>query len=350
MRILIVSGSRADRGLLEPVKAELEKEHDIRWVDVSTEDVMSSSNAYDIVQLHLCEMYDNVFEELSYALSESKPELMIVLGDRYEILYSCLIATLYGVPIAHLCGGDVTEGSYDNYFRNAITQLSSIHFASNEESAERIRKMGRDNVYCVGSPGLDGITDDLLYRDEMPFEFGEKNILVCHYPATLGKVEEFDEVLAAVDEIDAEKFFILPNSDVGSDYARKKLKGRDNVFDSLPRQMFLSLLKECDVVVGNTSAGLYEAPSLGTATVNVGVRQQGRLAGASVIHCPAEKVAIVDAINSTLSIVKPKHIVALMGNCDLYGKLKEDFVFKNPYAADGNASKRIAQILRGWGK
>ena len=316
MRILMVSGSRADRGLLEPVKVALTLDHNIEVIALRG----NGSTAHEIV-----DSLRGVFMvELMNALEMPRPDLMMILGDRYEIMQAAVVATIYGVPIAHLCGGDITEGSYDNQFRHAITKLSHIHFVTNEGSAEVVRSMGEADVHVVGSPGLDGITDNLLRRNEIPIDFLDTNILVCHYPATLGNVGEFDEVLAAVDEIPGRKIFILPNSDVGSDRALWKLKGREYVYKGLDRQMFLSLMKECDVVVGNTSAGLHEAPSMNTPTVNVGDRQKGRLAGASVIHARAERGEIVEAIN-----------------CALTGT----FVYNNPYG-DGNASAKIAKILK----
>ena len=311
MKILIVSGSRADRGLLEPVQKALGCE----MVSVA----QGGSTPYAIT-----ENLTYVTDLLTATIEEYNPDLMMVLGDRYEIMQAAIVATIYGIPIAHLCGGDITEGSYDNQFRHAITKLSHIHFTTNKESAARVRSMGETNVYVVGSPGLDGITDNLMSREEL--DLAGKNILVCHYPATLGDVKEFDAVLAAVDEIDARKIFVLPNSDVGSDYAKEKLKGRQYVYEGVSRREFLSILKECDAMVGNSSAGLYEAPSLGTPTVNVGYRQKGRLAGASVIHCEAEKGAIIAAINK-----------AMTGT----------FIYNNPYG-DGHASEKIAKILRAY--
>ena len=296
----------------------LEWEHNIHLVNVWCDAVS--------VDTMLDQLYSTVSVKLSDAIGMFQPDLMMVLGDRYEIMQAAVIATIYGVPIAHLCGGDITEGSYDNQFRHAITKLSHIHFVTNEKSAEVVRSMGETDVHAVGSPGLDGITENLLPRHEITVEFADKNILVCHYPATLGDVSEFDEVLAAVDDVAARKIFILPNSDVGCDYAEQKLQGREYVYKGLPRQMFLSILKECDVVVGNTSAGLHEAPSLNTPTVNVGDRQKGRIAGASVIHTVAEKESIINAIDRAL---------------------EGAFIYNNPYG-DGNASARIAQILRGY--
>ena len=309
MKILIVSGSRADRGLLEPVQKALGCE----MVSVDQEGSLPVEIAANLT---------SVIGKVGAQMWRHEPDLIMILGDRYEIMQTAIVATIYGIPIAHIAGGDITEGSYDNQFRHAITKLSHIHFTLSEDSAARVRSMGEENVHVVGSPGLDGIADNLKSREEL--DLADRNILVCHYPATLGDVKEFDEVLAAVDEIDARKIFVLPNSDVGSDYAREKLKGRRYVYEGLSRRDFLSILKECDAMVGNSSAGLHEAPSLQTPTVNIGDRQKGRLSGASVIHCEAEKGAIVSAINK-----------AMTGT----------FIYDNPYG-DGNASKRIAEILK----
>lgn len=313
MKVIVVSGSRADRGLLEPVYLALREYGEAKFY-------LIDDSSYNDTPLGIAEKFNEALFSVTCELTENEYDLMVVLGDRFEILAAVTAAVLSGVLVAHIAGGDISLGSYDNLFRNAITQMSNFHFVTNVDASYLLTKVrGMRNVYLVGSPGL----DNLEVADELSFNLGEKNMLVMHYPATLSDAKEFDEVVAAVDSMEEwTKFFILPNPDVGSHEMFVKLQGRENVFTGLNRKVFLRLLKECDVLVGNSSAGLYEAPSLGTPTVNVGMRQMGREAGPSVVHCVAEREAVIEAVGEALQVTN----------------------FTNPYY-HGNAAEKIAEAI-----
>lgn len=311
MKVLLVSGSRADRGLLHPVYEGLKEKNRAVFIEINR-------SYYNDTPLGVTEKFNEAMFNVTSELTETEYNLVVVLGDRFEILAAVIASTLCRVPIAHISGGDVTVGSYDNQFRNAITKLSHIHFTAHEQAARNVYSMGETNVYVVGVPGVPECRDK-----EAVVPSGIKKMMVMHYPATIVEEKEFDEVLAAVDSMKGwVESFILPNPDVGSGYAGKKLANRARVYTGLPRQEFMNMLFHCDVLVGNSSAGLYEAPNLRTPTVNVGIRQMGRVSGPSVIHCPAERNAIVAAVEKALQV--------------------KDFT--NPYYC-GDATEKIVEAL-----
>jgi UDP-hydrolysing UDP-N-acetyl-D-glucosamine 2-epimerase len=278
------------------------------------------------------------------SLERLRPDLMIVLGDRYEILAAVQAALVNKIPIAHIAGGDTTEGAFDEAIRHSITKMSHLHFVTNEVAARRVRQLGEnpEYIYNVGNPGLDHIKKlQLLTREEiegrLQFKFFERNLLVTFHPATLDEqssAEQFKNLLLALESFKPEIgiIFTKPNADPGGrilikmidDFVKKHYNAK--VFTSLGQLLYLSIISNVDAVVGNSSSGLYEVPSFKKPTVNIGDRQKGRLQATSVINCQPETKEIINAIQEAFTKDCSRTI--------------------NPYG-DGNSSQRIINILRG---
>ena len=254
----------------------------------------------------------------SKALQGCAPDLVIMLGDRYEMLAAALACTILNIPIAHLHGGETTVGATDEVFRHAITKASCLHFTSCEEYRNRVIQLGEspDRVFNVGSLGVENILKyQLLSRDELSQELDVKfrkiNILSTFHPVTFQRgqgLNQVSEVLAAFDALQDTSIFITrPNADSEGDAIAHELekfaKSHANayLFSSLGSLRYLSLAKHVDAVVGNSSSGIIEIPSLKTATVNIGDRQQGRIHADSVVNCKASAHDILDAIEKATS-------------------------------------------------
>ena len=272
-----------------------------------------------------------------------KPDWIVLVGDRYEILAAAQAALVAAIPVAHACGGDRTEGAFDEAIRHSITKMAHLHFVTNEASARRVRQLGEepDRIFNVGSLSVDTIRRTALLsrtevERELQFPFRAKNLLVTFHPVTLlpdGGLEELTELLASLAGL-ADGFgliFTMPNADP----AGRALAGRieefvasregAQMYSSLGQQLYLSTVAQVDVMVGNSSSALYEAPTLKRAAVNVGCRQRGRLMASSVISCPAEQEAITQAIQTALRL-----------DCS---------TAVNPYG-DGHAAERIVAVLK----
>jgi UDP-hydrolysing UDP-N-acetyl-D-glucosamine 2-epimerase len=279
---------------------------------------------------------------LADALERLDPDILVLLGDRYEILAAAEAALIAKIPIAHIAGGDITEGAFDESIRHAVTKMAQLHFVTNEQAWQRVRQMGEDprHIYNVGSPGLDHLKrGSLLTRAELAAEldlkFYPRNLLITFHPVTLDRElasEQFKAVLDALEDLGPEVglIFTKPNSDPGGraliqmveEFAARHSNAR--VFTSLGSR-YLSLMSQVDAVVGNSSSGLYEAPALKKPTVNVGDRQKGRLQAASVINALPERESIKNAIYAAFQ--------------------KDCSSVVNPYG-DGDSAVKIHQILK----
>jgi UDP-N-acetylglucosamine 2-epimerase (non-hydrolysing)/GDP/UDP-N,N'-diacetylbacillosamine 2-epimerase (hydrolysing) len=277
------------------------------------------------------------------AFARLQPDILVLFGDRFEILAAAQAALVAKVPIAHIGGGDTTEGAFDEAIRHSITKMSHFHFATNEPARRRLLQLGEDpaHVHNVGSPGIDQIVRlKLLTREELEnelaFRFRGKNLLVTFHPVTLDRqpaAAQFQELLNALDTFGDEMglIFTKPNADTDGrmiiemidSYVLSRSKAR--LFTSLGQLRYLSTIAQVDAVVGNSSSGLYEVPSFGKPTVNIGDRQMGRLQASSVINCKPVADAIAGAIAE-----------ALQKDCS--GTV-------NPYG-DGNSSARILERLK----
>lgn len=249
------------------------------------------------------------------AYNDLRPDLIVVLGDRYELISAVTAALIARIPVAHLHGGETTEGAYDESIRHAITKMAHLHFVAAEEYLRRVVQLGEqpDRVFQVGGLGVDAIKRmNLLSRDELEraldFRFREKNLLVTFHPATLDgdrPAEQFSELLTALEPLtETCLIFSLPNSDTGGKSIAAMIERfvqrhpNAHLFKSLGQLNYLSCMQFVDGVVGNSSSGLTEAPSMGVGTVNVGDRQKGRLSATSVIHCIAKARSILAAIET----------------------------------------------------
>ncbi|MEE3484962.1 MAG: UDP-N-acetylglucosamine 2-epimerase [Bacteroidales bacterium] len=254
------------------------------------------------------------------ALEDLKPDLAVILGDRYEMLAAAQACLIYKVPIAHLYGGEITEGAYDNSIRHAITKLSSLHFTSTEEYRKRVIQMGEepDRVFYVGSLGVDNIKhESTMSRDELErslnFHLGDKFLLITFHPVTMENAtaaSQCDDLLKALSAVNDEYqlLFTLPNSDTDGRIIASKVKeyvsahvNKSLVVDSLGKKRYYSALKYATAVVGNSSSGLVEAPSFGIPTLNIGNRQKGRTRGESVIDVEASYQEMYLGLQKALS-------------------------------------------------
>lgn len=287
----------------------------------------------------------NAITGFSHSLSKINPEICILLGDRYEMLAAAIACTLNNIPIAHIHGGEATQGAFDEAFRHSITKMSHLHFTSCEPYRRRVIQLGEspDRVFNVGALGVENIHKvKLLSREELSFQLGitfrKTNFLVTFHPETNNKGaagSQIDELLTALDKFnDSTIIFTHPNADSEGDVVAEHILQFVNthsnayMFSSLGAQRYLSLVKVVDAVVGNSSSGIIEVPSLGTATVNVGNREAGRIRAKSVIDCRPDKVSIEEALNIALSN-------------DFQTRLKN---IENPYDKP-NTANRILEIL-----
>ena len=258
---------------------------------------------------------------MSDALEQLRPDVVLVLGDRFEILAAVQACLVHNIPVAHIAGGDTTEGAFDESIRHAITKMAHVHFVTNELSARRVRQLGEDprHVHVVGNPGLDHLKrqpllDRAALADALGAPLGVRNLLVTFHPVTLepGESErQFGELLAALETTgdDTTLWFTRPNADTGGRAISARLDAwaaerprRAHVYASLGQLRYLSLMAQADAVVGNSSSGLYEAPSFRIPTLNIGDRQRGRLATTSVLDCAPERGAIQAALARAASL------------------------------------------------
>ncbi|RAK00731.1 UDP-N-acetylglucosamine 2-epimerase [Aliidiomarina maris] len=280
------------------------------------------------------------------ALARQQPDVMIILGDRYEALSMAQASVMMHIPILHVHGGEITEGAYDNEFRHAITKLSHLHAASTERYCQRIIQMGEmpERVHHVGSLGVEHLHKvQLLTRDELiaalNFELGEDYVVLAYHPETHGEldgVEVLDNIFQALNHYpELRVLMTFPNADSGGRALIQRMQTQAGLYperfyvtSSLGQLRFLSALKHAQVMIGNSSSGIIEAPSVGTATVNIGNRQAGRIAAQSVFHSEtsisAIKTSIDQALTFSSSMSEPIH---------------------NPYDA-GCASEKMLNILR----
>jgi UDP-hydrolysing UDP-N-acetyl-D-glucosamine 2-epimerase len=266
-----------------------------------------------------------------------QPEMVVVLGDRFEIFAAAQAALFAGICICHISGGEVTEGAIDDTVRHCITKMASYHFVAAEEYRQRVVQLGEqpDCIFDVGDPGLDNIERlPLLARNELCAQIGldtsKPYLLVTYHPVTAGESDPgrgMQALLGALDEFPAFSVLITKaNADAGGrainamvDAYAAAQPGRVVAATSLGQLNYLSAMKHCVAVVGNSSSGIVEAPAMGIPTVNIGNRQRGRLKASSVIDCAEGQAHIVDAIKQAVSAEfkkKAAHTVSLYGNCD----------------------------------
>lgn len=253
------------------------------------------------------------------AYNQLKPDMVVVLGDRYEILAAATAALIERIPIAHIHGGEVTEGAFDDAIRHSITKMSQLHFASTESYRRRIIQLGElpDRVFYMGAVGVENVKKlSLMSKEEIEkdidFEIDKNTILVTYHPVTLGErtaKEDIDDFIAALEERkDLRVIFTMPNSDTGSQFIVDAINAfvarntdRAKAYKSLGVVRYLSVMKEVGAVVGNSSSGLVEVPSFGIPTLNIGDRQKGRLAAESVVNCGTDTKSVLQGLDKVFS-------------------------------------------------
>lgn len=366
-KICVVTGTRAEYGLLRWVMQGIQDEQDLVLQIIATG--MHLSPEFGLTYREIEKdgfQIDRKVEMLTSsdtpvgiaksmglgmigfadALNELAPDLLVVLGDRFEIFSAVAAALVARIPVAHLHGGETTEGAFDESIRHAITKMSHLHFVAAEEYRQRVIQLGEQpqNVHLVGGLGIDSIRRlKLLERPELEaalgFRLGRRNLLITFHPVTLESATATDqlrELLAAVAELkDTKLIFTLPNADTDSrelihileQFAAQHVHA--HVFASLGQLRYLSCMAHVDGVVGNSSSGLLEAPSFGVGTINIGDRQRGRLQAQSVINCLPDRKSIAAALQRLYSEEFRAGLASAL----------------NPYG-DGGASARIVELLR----
>ena len=262
------------------------------------------------------------------AFSELKPDLVVVLGDRFEIFGATAAALVSKIPVAHLHGGETTVGAFDEAFRHSITKMSHLHFVATDEYRSRVIQLGENpkNVYLVGGLGIDSIKNlPLLSREELEgqlgIEFGAKSLLITFHPVTLdveSPENQMKELLAALTQLkDTTLIFTMPNADTGGHVLIKMIEEfvsqneNAKVFTSLGQLKYLSCISYVDGVIGNSSSGITEVPTFKKGTINVGDRQLGRTQAASVINCEPTEKDIESAIKTLYSLEFKSNLSAI---------------------------------------
>lgn len=361
-KICVITGTRAEFGLLSGLMRLIQQSEQTTLQVVAT-------------NMHLSERYGNTYQEIEEAgfsidykvpmLDESgaddstatlkamsralvgfaeaydtlQPDLIVVLGDRYEILAAVEAALIKQIPVAHLHGGELTFGAYDDAIRHSITKMSHLHFTSTKEYRKRVIQLGEqpERVFYVGALGVENIKRvPLMSKDEiehdLQFELTDQTILVTYHPVTLSGSNPLDDINALFEALDEHPelrvIFTMPNSDTGGKVIAEAIEqyatqhaNRVRAYKSLGMRRYLSVMKYCTAVVGNSSSGILEAPSFHIPTLNIGSRQNGRIAAESVYNCATDK----ESISAALEHILTPEFRAIASKA------------RNPYAKEGTA-------------
>ena len=363
MKILFITGSRGEYGYIRPILKLIEKSKSFEYEICVTNMHLLSSYGRSIkefesdgfkVKHKIYMSYDeynfttqikslgSFLSSLGDILENNKPDLIMLAGDRGEQLIGSIAGAFAYIPVAHIQAGELS-GNIDGATRHAIGKFSHIHFASNHDAEQRLLKLGEEpfRVHNVGAPQIDEmISLKIPTNDEIMgqynFDLDQSYILFIQHPVT----EDYEHALKqiktsirALETFDIPKIVILPNNDAGSNIIKNEIQKANNyfTFSNLKREVFMAFLKNCSLVVGNSSCGLLEAPTFKIPAVNIGRRQKGRVRGENVIDVEFEENQIIEAINKCFD---SKFLEYLNKSC------------KNPYG-DGKSSERILKILSG---
>lgn len=366
-RIAIVTGSRADYGLLRPVLERIRSDHALELQLIVTGMHLSSAfgstwREVEADGFPIAARVEMLLDSdstvgigkstglgvigFTETFATLRPDIVVVLGDRFEIFAAATAAMLAALPLAHLHGGETSEGAFDEAIRHAITKMAQLHFVAATPYRNRVIQLGEapERVFEVGGLGIDAITRvERLSRAELERELnidlGSRALLVTYHPVTLdpeGATSQFAALLEALDEIepDSTLIFTLPNADTGGRELIRMVEAyvadrpRAHAFASLGQRRYFSLLGIVDAVVGNSSSGLLEAPSFHVGTLDIGDRQTGRLKASSVISCASNRPAIVSGLRN---LRDPAFLAALPTAVNPYGR--------------GGASEAIVAVL-----
>lgn len=341
-KICVVTGTRAEYGLMSRLMRLINDSSETQLQIIATNMHLSPrfGNTYQeieadgftidkkvpIIDETALDNANSTLKSMAAALSgfadayeELKPDMVLVLGDRYEILAAATAALIERIPIAHLHGGEITEGAYDDAIRHSITKMSHLHFTSTEQYRNRVIQLGEqpERVFNVGAIGVENIKKLPLFSKEeiekdIQFKIDENTILVTYHPVTLGRrtaEQDITDFLSALDERQELRIiFTMPNSDTGGQAITDAINAfvekhyeRARAFKSLGVKRYLSVMRQVAAVVGNSSSGLLEVPSFGIPTLNIGDRQNGRIACESVYHCKTDKESVIKGLDKVLS-------------------------------------------------
>lgn len=366
-KICVITGTRAEYGLLHWVMQGIKEDNDL-----SLQIIVTGMHLSPEFGLTYREIEDDGFQidrkvemlvssdttvgiaksiglgviGFADALNELKPDLVVVLGDRFEIFSAVSSALIACIPVAHLHGGETTEGAFDESLRHSITKMSHLHFVAAKEYSQRVIQLGEqpENVFLVGGLGIDNIKRiKLLTRKELEtsldFKLHSKSLLITFHPVTLensSAEKQMKELLAALSELkDTQLIFTMPNADTGGRIIIKLIEEfvsqypNARTYTSLGQLRYLSCVLHVDGVVGNSSSGLLEVPSFKKGTINIGNRQRGRLQAESVINCEPNQKSILTAIDKLYSEGFQSNLIKV----------------HNPYG-EGEASQKIVKIIK----
>lgn len=366
-KICIVTGTRAEYGLLYWLMKEIENDEELELQIIVTG--MHLSHEFGLTYKQIEEDGFKINSKVEMLLSSDtpvsiaksvglgvigfadalenlKPDILVVLGDRFEILSVVQSAMIAGIPIAHIHGGEITEGAIDDSIRHAITKMSQLHFVAAEPYRQRVIQLGENpaRVFNFGTPGLDNIKrlpllDREQFQDSIDFSLGKINFLVTYHPVTLNKdsSKAAEELLYAMDKYPEAKIIITKaNADAGGREINRIIDryafnqpDRVRAYETLGQVRYLSAIKHCDIVIGNSSSGIIEAPFFKKPTVNIGDRQKGRLRAKSVLDCRENGEEIFETIQKALSP-------------EFYDSLNEII---SPYG-EGDTSSNIKETLK----
>jgi GDP/UDP-N,N'-diacetylbacillosamine 2-epimerase (hydrolysing) len=364
-KICVLTGSRAEYGLLKPIMLAIQNHSGLRLSLIVTGMHLSKEHGYTVNEIikdgfEVAEQVDMGnggstgygmahsigigIQKIAASLKRISPDILLVLGDRIEPLSGVIAAAYMNIPIAHIHGGDTTRGGLDESARHAITKFSHIHFPATKKSAERILKLGEDSwrVHIVGAPSLDNILHQKLLQKNviekrLNLDLSKETILLVQHSVTTEPENarfQIIETLEAIRELKYQTVVIYPNSDAGSADIISQIKKYARYpfiksYKNLPYIEFLSLMKYVSVMVGNSSSGIIESSPFRLPIVNIGIRQEGRERSDNVLDTPHRKDEIIKSIKKALFDMKFKN------------KVKNS---KNPYG-DGNTGQRVADIL-----
>lgn len=369
-KVAVLTTTRAEYGILQPLLHSICKHSKLDLQLLVSGTHLSKSHGYTVNQIEedgfdiaaiipmdvevnskesIASAAGLVMSRSAQVFADLQPDLLVVLGDRYEILSVVQASWISRIPVVHIHGGEITVGAIDDGIRHAVTKLSHVHFASTVEHAARIKQMGEDekNIFITGAPGLENLqkipimpVQDFLKETGLPL--GSPRILMTLHPETTINIEDnlkmVDEVMTALKSFKSASILITgSNSDPGAIEIMSKIKikireieKRACYCESLGLRKFVAALRYCDVMIGNSSSGIIEAPSAPLPVVNIGRRQEGRPRANSVIDCPADHKEIVNAIKVCLS----KDMQETLQTCS------------NPYASPvSNIGEYMATIL-----
>ena len=365
-KICVITGTRAEYGLLKNILCKIKSNNKLKLQLVVTGTHLSEEFGYTINEilkdkfeidekLPILMNANNIAKEmgllmiqLSQTFERIKPDMLLVLGDRYEILSATSVAMTMNIPIAHISGGEITEGLIDEQIRHAITKMSHIHFPGADIYSKNIINMGEEpwRVFSVGDPAIENIKlmkflSEKQLKEQLNVDVDTDTLLITYHPVTLERDRleyQVENLIKALNKVNKKMIITYPNADNGGDYIIKKLeefaKVNQNVylFKNLGTLRYLSVMKLCGAVIGNSSSALVESPYLKIPVVNIGNRQKGRLMANNIISCNNDCEGIIESINKVMS-----------------NEFKEEVKNVKSLYGEGNTSDEIVKVLENVG-